>query len=172
LVRQISEGKLMVESHDGWHYVRQSCIPAKVVMWSRLFATYNSNPPVGTETKIMEDEKSETKRISKKSLDIGMEVSPVEKKPVTDKELPQVVIVEKKSLMTEAEQQSKKTNVLKEVVNKGIIISTREMTSLFTKSQGNRYLFGTKLFGSSTNASNPYSGGNSSSFSWETTHPD
>jgi hypothetical protein len=128
LVRQINEGKLMVESHDGWHYVRQSCLPAKVIMWSRLFATSNGNLPLGTETKIAEDEKSETKRIEKKSLNIGTEVTSVEKKPVTDKDPPQVVIVEKKSLMTDAEQQSKKTNMLKEVVSKGTIISTREMT--------------------------------------------
>lgn len=124
----------MVESRDGWHYVRQYCLPAKIIMWSRLFATSNSNPPPGTETKIVEDEKSETKRIEKKSLEIGTEVSPVEKKPVTDKELPQVVIVEKKSLMTEAEHQSRKTNVLKEVVSKGII-STREMTGCLLKAK-------------------------------------
>jgi PAB1-binding protein PBP1 len=126
LVHQISEGKLVVESRDGWHYVRQSCLPAKIVLWSRLFATSNNNPPLGTETKIVEDEKSEMKRIEKKSLDTVTEASPIEKKPVTEKEQPQVVIVEKKTLMTDAEQQNKKTNMLKEVVNKGTIISRRE----------------------------------------------
>ncbi|XP_023725417.1 zinc transporter 9 isoform X2 [Cryptotermes secundus] len=118
LVRQINEGKLMVERHDGRHYVRQSCLPANIIVWSRLFATSNSNPPLGTETKTAEEEKSGTKRIEKKSLEIGSEVSHVEKKSATDKELPQVVIVEKKSLVTEAEQPSKKTSVLKEVVSK------------------------------------------------------
>lgn len=141
LVCQISEGRLMVESRDGRHYIRQSCLPAKIIMWSRLFAISNSNTTSGTETKVVEDEKSETKRIEKKSLEIGTEVSPVEKKSVTDKERPQGVIMEKKSLMTEAEQQSKKTSMLKEVVSKGMIIITREMIWMLYKRQGNQYLF-------------------------------
>lgn len=78
---------------------------------------------MGNVAKAVEDEKSETKWIEKKSLDIGTEVLPVEKKPLTDKEPPKVVVMEKKSLMTEAEQQSTKTNMLKEVVNKGTIIT-------------------------------------------------
>jgi hypothetical protein len=121
LVRQINERKLTVESHDGWYYDRQSYLRAKIVMWSRLLSTDNIKPPVGNVAKIVEDEKSETKWIEKKSLDTGTEVSPVEKKPVTDKESPQVVVMEKKSLMTQTEQQSTKTNMLKEVVNKGTI---------------------------------------------------
>jgi hypothetical protein len=121
LVRQINESKLTVESHDGWYYDRQSYLRAKIVMWSRLLSTDNIKPPVGNEAKIVQDEKSETKWIEKKSLDTGTEVSPVEKKPVTDKESPQVVVMEKKSLMTQTEQQSTKTNMLKEVVNKGTI---------------------------------------------------
>jgi hypothetical protein len=76
--------------------------------------------------------------------------------------VPQVVIVEKKSLMTEAEQQSKKTNMLKEVVSKGIIIRTRERPWLYTESQGNHDLFVIKQFGSSSNASNINSGGDRS----------
>lgn len=111
-----------MESRDGWYYDRQSYLRAKIVMWSRLLGTDNIKPPVGEVPKIVEDEKSETKWIEKKSLDIGTELPPVEKKPVTDKESPQVVVMEKKSLMTQAEQQSTKTNVLKEVVSKGTII--------------------------------------------------
>lgn len=117
LVRQISERRLIVESHNGRHYVRQTCMPANIVMWSRLFVT-NDNPPTEEVAKFVEVEKSEMKRIEKKSLEVGTEALPVEKKPVTDKEAPQDVVMEKKSLMTEAEQQSKKTNMLKEVVNK------------------------------------------------------
>jgi apolipoprotein N-acyltransferase len=123
LVQQINGSRLTVESHDNWHYVRQSCLPANIFMWSRLLATNNVQPPVGNVAKAVEDEKSETKWIEKKSLDIGTEVLPVEKKPLTDKEPPKVVVMEKKSLMTEAEQQSTKTNMLKEVVNKGTIIT-------------------------------------------------
>lgn len=117
LVRQISERRLIVESHNGRHYVRQTCMPANIVMWSRLFVT-NDNPPTEEVAKFVEVEKSEMKRIEKKSLEVGTEALPVEKKPVTDKEAAQDVVMEKKSLMTEAEQQSKKTNMLKEVVNK------------------------------------------------------
>jgi hypothetical protein len=84
----------------------------------------------------MDNEKSGTERIEKKSLDVGIEVSPVEKKALTDKELPQVVIVEKKSFMTEAEHQSKKANVLKEVVNKGTIISRREREKVMAMKNG------------------------------------
>ncbi|GFG35246.1 hypothetical protein Cfor_12772, partial [Coptotermes formosanus] len=117
LVRQISERRLIVESHNGRHYVRQTCLPANIVMWSRLFAT-NDSPQAGEVAKFVEVKKSETKRIEKKSLEVVTEALPVVKKPVTDKETPQDVVMEKKSLMTEAEQQSKKTNMLKEVVNK------------------------------------------------------
>jgi hypothetical protein len=133
LVHQTSEGKLTVESRDGWHYVCQSRLPAKVLLWSRSFATSSNSLPPGTEAKVAEDEKSEAKRIEKKSLDIVTEASPVEKRAVSDKEVPQVVVVEKKTLMTEAEQQSKKTNVLKEVVNKGTISSRRDMAWLFAR---------------------------------------
>ena len=77
--------------------------------------------------KFAEVEKSEKKRIEKKSLDIGTNASPVEKKPVTDKQALQDVVMEKKSLMKEEEQQSKKTNMLKEVVNKGIITDICEV---------------------------------------------
>jgi shikimate 5-dehydrogenase len=119
LVQQISERRLTVGSHDGRHYVRQTYLPANIVMWSRLFAT-NDRAQAGRGVKFVEAEKSETKRIEKKSLDVGSDASPVEKKPGTDKQLPQDVVMEKKSLVTEAEQQSKKTNMLKEVVNKGI----------------------------------------------------
>jgi shikimate 5-dehydrogenase len=114
-----------VESHNGRHYVRQTCLPANIVMWSRLFAT-NDSPQAGEVAKFVEVKKSETKRIEKKSLEVVTEALPVVKKPVTDKETPQDVVMEKKSLMTEAEQQSKKTNMLKEVVNKGIIADTCE----------------------------------------------
>jgi zinc transporter 9 len=86
-------------------------------MCSRLFATKDS-PPAGEVAKLVEVEKSETKLIEKKSLDIGTDASPVEKKPVTDKQALHDVVMEKKSLKTEEEQQSKKTSVLKEVVNK------------------------------------------------------
>jgi len=89
-------------------------------MWSRLFATKDS-PPAGEVAKLVEVEKSETKLIEKKSLDIGTDASPVEKKPVTDKQALHAVVMEKKSLMAEEERQSKKTSKLKEVVNKGII---------------------------------------------------
>jgi hypothetical protein len=101
-------------------------MPANIVMWSRLFVT-NDNPPTEEVAKFVEVEKSEMKRIEKKSLEVGTEALPVEKKPVTDKEAPQDVVMEKKSLMTEAEQQSKKTNMLKEVVNKGIITDICEV---------------------------------------------
>ena len=117
LVQQISERRLIVESHNGRHYVHQTCLPANIIMWSRLFATKDS-PPAG---EVAEVEKSETKWIEKKSLDIGTDASPVEKKPVTDKQALHDVIMEKKSLKTEEEQPSKKTSMLKEVVNKGII---------------------------------------------------
>jgi hypothetical protein len=128
LVQQISERRLIVESRNGRHYVHQTCLPANIIMWSRLFATKNS-PPAGEVTKLVEDEKSETKCIEKKSLDIGTDASPVEKKPVTDKQALHVVVMEKKSLMTEEEQQSKKTSKLKEVVNKGIITDICEVGS-------------------------------------------
>lgn len=114
-----------MKSHDGWYYDRQSYLRSKIVMWSRLFGTDSMKPPVGKVPKIVEDEKSETKWIEKKSLDIGTEVSPVEKKAVkavTDKESPQYVVMEKKSLTKQAEQQSTKTNMLKEVVSKGTFI--------------------------------------------------
>jgi hypothetical protein len=120
LVQQISERRLIVESHNGRHHVHQTCLPANIIMWSRLFATKDS-PPSGEVTKLVEVEKSETKWIEKKSLDIGTNTSPVEKKSVTDKQALRNVVMEKKSLMTEEEQQSKKTSMLKEVVNKGII---------------------------------------------------
>lgn len=94
-------------------------------MWSRLFATKDS-PPAGEEAKLVEVEKSETKWIEKKCLDIGTDTSPVEKKPVIDKQALHDVVMEKKSLMTE-EQQSKKTSMLKEVVNKGIITDICEV---------------------------------------------
>jgi len=110
----------MVESHNGRHYVHQTCLPANIIMCSRLFATKDSTPS-GEAAKLVEVEKSETKLIEKKSLDIGTDASPVEKKPVTDKQALHDVGMEKKSLMTEEEQQSKKTSMLKEVVNKGII---------------------------------------------------
>lgn len=126
LVRQSSERRLIVESLNGRHYVHQKCLPANIIVWSRLFAT-NDSPPAGEVTKFVEVEKSEKKRIEKKSLDIGINASPVEKKPVTDKQALQDVVMEKKSLMTEEEQQSKKTNMLKEVVNKGIITDICEV---------------------------------------------
>jgi hypothetical protein len=94
-------------------------MPTNIIMWSRLFATKDS-PPSGEVTKLVKVEKSETKWIEKKSLDIGTDTSPVEKKSVTDKQALHNVVMEKKSLMTEEEQQSKKTGMLKEVVNKGI----------------------------------------------------
>jgi hypothetical protein len=128
LVQQISERRLIVESHNGRHYVHQTCLPANIIMWSRLFATKDSppsgevtNPPSGEVTKLVEVEKSETKWIEKKSLDISTDASPAENKSVTDKQALHNVVMEKKSLMTEEEQQSKKTSMLKEVVNKGII---------------------------------------------------
>jgi len=120
LVQQISERRLIAESHNDRHYVHQTCLPANIIMWSRLFATKDS-PPSGEVTKLAEVEKSETKWIEKKSLDIGTDASPVEKKSVADKQALHNVVMEKKSLMTEEEQQSKKTSMLKEVVNKGII---------------------------------------------------
>ncbi|KDR19826.1 Zinc transporter 9 [Zootermopsis nevadensis] len=119
LVRHINESSLMVERHDGLCYDHQSYLRAKIVMWSRLLSTDNIKPPADKVAQIVEDEKSERKWIEKKSLDVGTEVSSVEKKPVTDKESAQVVVIEKKSLMTPAEQQSAKTNMLKEVVSKG-----------------------------------------------------
>jgi len=97
-------------------------------MWSRLFATKDS-PPAGEVAKLVEDDKSETKWIEKKSLDIGTDTSPVEKKPVTDKQALHDVVMEKKSLMTEEDQQSKKTSMLQEVVNKGIITDICEVRS-------------------------------------------
>ena len=120
LVQQISERRLIVESHNGRHFVHQTCLPANVIVCSRLLATKDS-PPAGEVAKLVEVEKSETKLIEKKSLDIGTDASPVEKKPITDKQTLHDVVMEKKSLMTEEEQQSKKTSMLKEVVNKGII---------------------------------------------------
>jgi hypothetical protein len=58
LVQQISERRLIMESHNGRHYVRQTCLPANIVMWSRLFAT-NDSPPAGEVAKFVEVEKSE-----------------------------------------------------------------------------------------------------------------
>ena len=125
LVQQISERRLIVESHNGRHYVQQTCLPANIIMWSR-FATKGS-PPAGEVTKLVEDGKSETKWIEKKSLDIGTDASPMEKKPVTDKQALHDVVMEKKSLMKEEDQQSKRTSMLKEVVNKGTITDSCEV---------------------------------------------
>lgn len=93
---------------------------------TRLFATKDS-PPTGEVAKSVDAEKNDTKWIEKKSLDTGIIALPVEKKPVADKQALQDVVMEKKSLMTEEEQQSKKTSMLKEVVNKGIITDICEV---------------------------------------------
>ncbi|XP_069692159.1 proton-coupled zinc antiporter SLC30A9, mitochondrial isoform X2 [Periplaneta americana] len=138
LVKEICERRVNVD--DGWHYIRKSSDPTRIVMWSRLLATNNIQPPKKKLAKEEDLNSVVEKRIEKKSLEIDTQATPTEVKSVTEEKPEQMVAMEKKSIIREAEQQNAATSMLKEVVNKVIPGKKRVRVDLSASSMERNFI--------------------------------